>query len=51
VAKDGTEGLAVFDKYDVALALIDLGLPDMSGMKVREDQGRPAFDRSHHPDR
>jgi len=36
VAKDGTEGLAIFDQYDVALALIDLGLPDMSGMKVLE---------------
>ena len=33
-AKDGAEGLAVLQKKAVDLALIDLGLPDISGLDV-----------------
>ena len=33
-AKDGTEGLACMQEYPVDLALIDLGLPDISGLDV-----------------
>jgi diguanylate cyclase (GGDEF)-like protein len=36
VAKDGTEGLAIFEQNEVGLALIDLGLPDIPGMKILE---------------
>ncbi len=35
-ARDGTEGLALMERNGVNLALIDLGLPDMSGMTVLE---------------
>jgi diguanylate cyclase (GGDEF)-like protein len=35
-AKDGTEGLAMIEQNEVALALIDLGLPDIPGMKILE---------------
>ena len=33
-AGDGTEGLALIEKNTVDLALIDLGLPDISGLEV-----------------
>ncbi len=33
-AKDGAEGLGIFEKSRCDLVLIDLGLPDMSGMEV-----------------
>ncbi len=31
-AKDGTEGLAFLKQNSIYVALIDLGLPDMSGL-------------------
>lgn len=33
-AKDGAEGLALFRNHVVQAALVDLGLPDMSGLEV-----------------
>lgn len=34
IAKDGAEGLSFMDRCAIDLALIDLGLPDMSGLDV-----------------
>jgi two-component system cell cycle response regulator len=36
VAKNGTDALAVMERDEIHLALIDLGLPDIPGMKVLE---------------
>ncbi len=36
VAKNGADGLAVMAREEICLALIDLGLPDIPGMKVLE---------------
>ena len=34
IAANGVEGLAAAEKMDISLALIDLGLPDLSGLEV-----------------